>query len=246
MNKKDIAKQVAALGEQFKADSLYSIDYGRNAKAIAFASDDVKTKIAEIIAQGYVISAVRPIAGFGSSVLNFKLAVEFESTGQQAAIVKKNKALILTIEIPSRRVTKVLEANSLVSDLPVTTPFATINPNPDADVRTPLSELRGKRDVEARYFRSLGIPGGGISDPMDPTNPPGQRGPVIINPGGPFGAGPRWPSVGVIRNPDTDVETGTGCETESDGIADDSGYDDWKNDGTVPDDARPEMGRLFF
>jgi len=51
MDAKDVVKQVEELAEQFKADSLYSIDYGRNAKAIAFSNGDVRKKVAEIVAE---------------------------------------------------------------------------------------------------------------------------------------------------------------------------------------------------
>ena len=80
--------------------------------------------------------------------------------------------------------------------------------------RTPASEMTARRQREAAYFRNVGL--GMWSE----DNPPNT----------------------VTETLDVTQKLSTGCETESDGIADDSAYDDYDEDYSYHPDYGHERG----
>lgn len=257
MAAKDIEARVAKLAEELLSDSQGSIDYGINAKAIAFMNEDVRKKVVSVISEGFALNEVRPLQGFGASLMNFKVVVEFTRNEKDPIINMPKRALTITVEIPTRSVSKIEEGVRPAIGA-AAAPFTIVNPNPAVAQRGPISELWARRAVERQYYRDIGLPGygpvvPGVGNPGDPSGPfpPGGQGPVVINPGGPFGGF----GSGAVTGTETltPANTQSGCETESDGIGDDSANDDVDYDGSRGDDASidaqiPDIGfrRWFY
>ena len=267
-NKKEIAAQVSKLAQQLLSDSQGSIDYADNAKAIAFMNEDVRNKVTDVIAEGFTLTEVRPLLGFGSSLMNFKVVIEFAKDEKDVVVRTPKRFMTITVQIPNRAVSAVEHGTPKTAGGGVfAAPFSIVNPNPAVAHRTPIAEVYARRAAERQYFSDAGLPGygtgrPGVGNPGDPFGPlPGRR-PGVINPGGPFGGfGPAWgnQTVATVQatGSDTSVDTWTGTETESDGIADDSAndgadYDGSRNDDVVNDGETPDPGdtgymrRTFF
>lgn len=262
MDRKQITAEVEALAKQLLLDSQGSIDYAANAKAIAFAGDDVKKRVIDVVADGYVVTDIRPLQGFGAALMGFRIAVDFDKRETTGAVSLSKRSLIITVEIPNRAVSRIEETTGTPAGGSPAAPFSIMHRDLGAEVRTPLTEIAPRRDAERAYFNEVGVPGfgpgGGMpGDPFGPQPGGGRgRGPIVVNPGGRWGGG--LPGGGMssqtVQGTETltDVDTQTGCETESDGIADDSGYDDSDYDGARGDDVTNDgetpdrAGRRFF
>lgn len=243
--KDEIAQEIEKLSQQFVTDSLGSIDYAANAKAIAFLSKEVKSKVADTISDGYTLRNVKPILGFGSSLMEFRLGIEFEKSEINKVVNLSKKSLIITVEIPTKSVRKIDESQNGIDEMRFSTPFSIINPNPASQHRNPISEFQSNREKEMNFFGEMGIPGfnkPGVGDPPDDGSfdfGKLKKGPIVINPGGPFGGKFFGNSDGTTVNATetkTDINTDTGSESESNGIADDSQVDDSDYDGYNSDD----------
>ena len=100
-------KALDELAERFSRESAGAIDYGANAKAIAFQAENLRTVMTELLDGGYRLTAVEPVKGYGASPGNYVLALSFRKSDTTSPIDLDEKTLYATIDLAVRRVMRV-------------------------------------------------------------------------------------------------------------------------------------------
>jgi hypothetical protein len=247
MKQEPFSDLVEKLANDCVSQSIGSIDYGLNAKAIALMNPDVKKRIIEQLESGFRLVEIAPLSGFGSSLMNFKVLFQFEPTDSdpktRPPIDLKSRSFVVSVELPTKAVLGIADDAPTAVPQSFDVPFSVAFPNLNASRPVPMSETAAARDRQAAYFRSLGIgqgSRGGVVDPSpidDPWRPggggftPPRGGPVIIIPGGsPFGGGTTtYDTTPTYTNSKTTIDsptqTAVGSESFSNNVADDSTTD---------------------
>lgn len=200
------------LAEQARLDSIGSIDYLTNAKAIALADEKVQEAIKEVLKRGARLTEIRPMRGFGSGLMSFPIQIVFRGGAGEGPIDLESESLIVTVEIPTRTVKRISSgpAGSVGTqgDIPFSIAATAHVPYRGA----PLSELQARTLRERAFYEGLGFPVG--------AGRPSQG---------------EW-TIDDYKTTDTPTGTDTGSTSYSDGVADDSEVDDSGSDEPVIDD----------
>jgi hypothetical protein len=207
-----LAQILKQLAEQARLDSIGSIDYLTNAKAIALANEQVQEAIREVLKRGMRLTEIRPMRGFGSGLMSFPIQITFRSGTGEGSIDLETESLVVTVEIPTRSVKRVAAGpaggEGAAGDIPFSIAATAHAPYRGA----PLSELQGRTMRERAFYADLGFPVGA----------------------GRPSAG-QW-TIDDYKTSDTPTGTETGSTSYSDGVADDSEVDDSASDEPVIDD----------
>ncbi len=207
-----ISQTLKQLAEQARLDSIGSIDYLTNAKAIALADGKVQDAIKEVLKRDMRLTEIRPMRGFGSGLMSFPIQLVFRSGTGDSPIDLETVSLVVTVEIPTRSVKRVAEAPAGIEGAAGDIPFS-IAATAHAPYRgAPLTELQGRTMRESAFYAGLGFPVGA----------------------GRPSAG-QW-TIDDYKTSDTPTGTDTGSTSYSDGVADDSEVDDSGSDEPVIDD----------
>lgn len=156
MKKNNFKQDIDDLAARFNEASIGAIDFGINAKAITLRDEKVRDKILSFLDEGYKLVDVVPRSGYGSSLMNFKIAFIFKSESGDSSIEIEKKGFIVTVEIPTRAVKKISDITSYeqVSD----TPFSLAIPSNSPNVITPTDdEILGRRDRERDFLERLNL-----------------------------------------------------------------------------------------
>jgi hypothetical protein len=151
--KKETLAQIDALAAQFGGDSVGSIDYGSNAKAVALQDAKVKERLGELLEKGYRLKLVQPRSGSGANVLNFGLTFWFERQNPKSAM-DDTTAFTAIVELPTHAVRKILDGE-MVSPTTPDAPFALATPSRSGE-GVPIGDpLGGRRGRERDFLRDL-------------------------------------------------------------------------------------------
>jgi hypothetical protein len=262
MAKESHAQLVEKLASDCVSQSIGSIDYGLNAKAIALMSEAVKKRIVSQLEKGLRLVQICPLAGFGSSLMDFRLLFQFEVVGaepkERPAIDLESRSFVVSVELPTKAVRTIADYTPQPAYPPSDVPFSIAFPNLNAARPVPIAQTAGVRAREAAYFQNMGIgPGSrpGVVYPSPVGDPPGPggnpigpggggfvppwRGPIVINPGqSPIGGEgtTTYDTSETYTQDTTNATTATTTTTESqtisDNVTDDTVGDDPHNDTT--------------
>jgi len=207
-----LGQSLKQLAEQARLDSIGSIDYLTNAKAIALADAKVQEAIKEVLQRDMRLTEVRPLRGFGSGLMSFPIQLVFRSGQGDSPIDLETESLVVTVEIPTRSVKRIASGPAAGEAVAGDIPFS-IAATAHAPYRgAPLSELQGRSMRERAFYEDLGFP---------------------IGAGRPSAG--QW-TIDDYKTTDTPTGTDTGSTSYSDGVADDSEVDDSGSDEPVIDD----------
>jgi hypothetical protein len=216
MAKDNLDKTLSDLAEEARLSSIGSIDYLANAKAIALGDRKVQEAIREVLGRGLRLTDIRPLRGFGSALMSFPLQLVFRS-GTADPIDLPKESLVVTVEIPSRSVKRVVAGPVAEEESPGDIPFTIAATARGPFTGVPFAQLEGRLQRESAYFEGLGLPAPGMAGKGQQT---------------------------IYQTATDSFESGcpSFSATYSNGVSDDTGNDDSTYDDDTVDD-HPEETR---
>lgn len=225
MSERNYGEVVNQLAERFAEDSIGSIDFGVNARAIALRDSKVREQLLAVLERGFRLVRVAPAAGFGSSIREFPLHFSFTRSESDSPVQLEDKVLSVAVDLPTKTVVRIEENAQIGAQQDV--PLSLRVPSRAHDIRTPIADLTPSHKRELAFLEGLSL-----QDILERFGLGGLQGKTS------------WYGTGYH----THNKTGLGSETWTGDGADDSrndivddGSDDVRND--VGDD-RPSPGDL--
>jgi hypothetical protein len=152
----DVAAAIQQLADSLVAASNGSIDYAVNAKAIALTSSLVTDRLRELLSTGYRLKDITPITGFGSSLRDFRLRFHLETDD---IIDVPTADFIVLVELTTKSVKRILDANEAVAPSTVPVPFSLAVPSQARQIQTPVTELTTRFNRAQAFFQRQFLPG---------------------------------------------------------------------------------------
>jgi hypothetical protein len=122
----NITKLVDELADAAAQDSIGSLDYAINAKAIALSSPFVKNILVSVLSEEYRLAEITPLTGFGSILEDYRLLFRFH---RGAVIDMPAKDFVAVVNIPGNSVKHLLDSRRILPPPMIAAPFALAVPS---------------------------------------------------------------------------------------------------------------------
>lgn len=155
MARKPTSNSIDQLADRYAADSIGAIDHTTNAKAMALASDGVRSALRKQLAEGYVLDRVTALTGYGSAT-DHVLVFEMRRMSDDKGVALDRAYLRVAVNLPARTVSSWdwIDEPTLASQQ---VPLALAVPSRAHDAMTPAYLLEGTHQRERDFLRGMGL-----------------------------------------------------------------------------------------
>ena len=184
----EFKEAVERLAEGANNESVGSIDYATNARAIALKAELEQDKIVEVLEEGYRLRSIVPLSGRGFSPNDFRLRFQFE---KEQVVDLPDRDFVVIVDLPAKAVTRTVPfEHGAESEVPPL-PFSLAVPSRAREVSPPLVELADRFAREWEFARRLSL-----TNTFEDLRAEGLNVPRGSRPSGPrFPTDPRFPSL---------------------------------------------------